>query len=134
MFLGAFGTIRLLSLGVAALAVASVFAYIYYLRSENQVLEANTQKLEASIGVLQGSVATLKQNAAEYRAAVEKYTNEMEALRAAGEVNRSELRKLNETLSKHDLGELARKKPGLIERRLRGGTQRMYEELQEAGR
>lgn len=134
MFLGAFGTLKIVAMAVIALGAASVLGYIYYLRSENQVLEANAAKLEASVGVLQGSVTALKENAAEYRAAIATYTKDMEALRGAAQENRRHLRELNDVLSKHNLRELAAKKPGLIERRLRGGTRSMYENMQEAGR
>lgn len=114
---------------VLVAAVGGAFAY------HNSVVK-DRAKLQAAVAVEQQNHLTTTESFKNYRAESEatlKATQEAMrdlALRyAAAEEGKHALEKL---LSKHDLGALAKRKPGLIERRANDATKRLWDDFETA--
>lgn len=96
-------------------------------------------ELTAKVGTLEQDVAREKARADAFKLTIDKWdeaaAKQAEALdrfstaqREAGETTR----KLTDVLSKHDLGALARSKPGLIQTRINAGTADAFRLLEQS--
>lgn len=121
------------AIGVALVAAVAV-SYRHYasLVEANAALTGTVRDLEADVAreksradALSGALQLWNQAAERQAKALEDNTK---AQREAG----TETRRLNDVLSKHDLGALARGKPGLIENRVNAGTERTRRLLQQS--
>ena len=114
--------------------VVSFGAAVYYhytgLLEDVSSLREDRAELQNSLQIQQETLETQQQVIEEWQDAVDDlYETFEETVRVANEAA-SETRRLNDIFSNHDLGELARERPGLIERRVNDGTNdfnRMFE-------
>lgn len=119
-------------LGVALVAVSVTF-WIYYQSSQTRIDQLTSDKatLQSNVSRLEGAID--EQNDTINRLETRRETDQETILRLSNEFNdaRSEVARLRETFSKHDLNMLSLEKPGLIERIINRGTAREGEEFIE---
>lgn len=117
-----------------ALVTAIALSYRHYTG-----LIDDKAELTAKVGTLEQDVAREKARADAFQLTIDKWdeaaAKQAEALdrfstaqREAGETTR----KLTDVLSKHDLGALARSKPGLIQTRINAGTADAFRLLEQS--
>lgn len=117
-----------------ALVTAIALSYRHYTG-----LVDDKAKLTAKVGTLEQDVAREKARADAFELTIDKWDEaaavQADALdrfsnaqREAGETTR----KLTDVLSKHDLGALARSKPGLIQTRINAGTADAFRLLEQS--
>ena len=117
-----------------ALVTAIALSYRHYTG-----LVDDKAELTAKVGTLEQDVAREKARADAFKLTIDKWdeaaAKQAEALdrfstaqREAGETTR----KLTDVLSKHDLGALARSKPGLIQTRINAGTADAFRLLEQS--
>ena len=123
---------------IAAVAIGIVSFYFHYnsVVSERDLLRQNVATAQEAFE--REKIATEKLSA-QLTLSFARYEDLQKSLQKMADntrIAREELEALNGKFRKHDLEELARKKPGLIERRLNSGTIdafRMLEESTDAG-
>lgn len=128
-------TINWLKLGAVALGVTAVFlAYKHYAG-----LVDSKAELSARVATLQADVSRESARADAFEKAIDKWESaaedQREALTAFNKAQREAgayQREILDVLSSHDLGALAKRKPGLIERRVNAGTDRALRLLESA--
>ena len=117
--------IRLLLIGIVSATLIGAGAYVLKLRSDNAILKANQVKLEGAIETQKAVIENQKQDY-EQIISINKELND-----DIIEINKSK-QILQNKLSKHDLNFLAVEKPGLIERIINKGSNKVMNELNEA--
>ena len=100
--------IKLILMLIILAGAAGGYAYVQKLRADNATLKINQSKLETAVS--------------ENNEVIEQQTNDLKKIRSTLsnlEEEKKKLQKdrdsLSKKLGKHDLGELAEKKPGLVE-------------------
>lgn len=117
-----------------ALVTAIALSYRHYTGLVDEKAE-----LTAKVGTLEQDVAREKSRADAFKLTIDKWDEAAavqasaldrfsNAQREAGETTR----KLTDVLSKHDLGALARSKPGLIQTRINAGTADAFRLLEQS--
>ena len=119
--------IRLLLIGIVSATFIGAGAYVLKLRSDNAILKANQVKLEGAIETQKAVIENQKQDY-EQIISINKELND-----DIIEINKSK-QILQNKLSKHDLNFLAVEKPGLIEKIINKGSDKIMDELNEATR
>ena len=119
--------IRLLLIGIVSATLIGAGAYVLKLRSDNAILKANQVKLEGAIETQKAVIENQKQDY-EQIISINKELND-----DIMEINKSK-QILQDKLSKHDLNYLAVEKPGLIEKIINKGSDKIMDELNEATR
>ena len=101
--------IKIILMLLVLAASAGGYAYVQKLQKDNAILKTNQVKLETAV--------------TESNEVIEQQTNDLKKIRSTLsnlEEERKKLQKdrdsLSKKLSKHDIGELAEKKPGLVEK------------------
>jgi len=101
--------IKLILMLVILAGAAGGYAYVQKLRADNVILKVNQTKLETAVS--------------ENNKVIEQQTNDLKKIRSTLsnlEEEKKKLQKdrdsLSKKLGKHDIGELAEKKPGLVEK------------------
>jgi len=101
--------IKLILMLIILPGAAGGYAYVQKLRADNATLKINQSKLETAVS--------------ENNEVIEQQTNDLKKIRSTLsnlEEEKKKLQKdrdsLSKKLGKHDLGELAEKKPGLVEK------------------
>lgn len=84
-------------------------------------------RLERDLENAAETVSTLERRVEEWRDSQERLQARFRDLQDTNRRAQQELRRLNDIFSRHDLTELARAKPGLIERRINDGTRRVFD-------
>ena len=112
-----------MGMGAALLVMSGIF-YWYYSSSQDTIatLNQNVATLTANNARLEGAIE--EQNDTILRLEATRTGDQETILRLSEEANeyRSEVAKLRETFSRHDLNHLSLAKPGLIERIINRGT------------
>ena len=117
--------IRLFLIGIVSASLIGAGAYVLKLRSDNAILKANQTKLEGAIETQKTVIENQKQDY-EQILSINKELND-----DIVEINKSK-QILQNKLSKHDLNYLAVEKPGLIEKIINKGSNKVMNELNEA--
>lgn len=121
-----------------AIGVAVTAAVALSYRHHSGLVESNAR--------LAGQVATLKEDVSREKARADAFEKSIDRWDSAAKVQAKALedlttaqrdagaysRELKDVLSKHDLGALAKRKPGLIERRVNDGSDRVLRLLEQA--
>ena len=120
--------------GVVSLLLMSVvgLAYKHYTGLVEELSDAKVLQSELSIALKSNEVLNEKMNEAidQWSISQDEYKKELNALRKVAVDSQRGVRELNDILSRHDLQDLAFKKPGLIERRINDGTSRAFSLLE----
>lgn len=100
--------------------------YSYYKDSQERiaVLRANNAKLEQAVETSQQSLALLKQEMIRFQELNTQLQNDLKKAEAYGDELRDKLRK-------HNLTELAKKKPKLLEGKMNGATAKLWRDLEQ---
>ena len=119
------GIYGLLAVG---LSVSIYLGYNHYQGLLGQIgtLQQDNATLHTSFAVEKETVTQLEELVTEWQIAAEAAELRAQALQESTEAARAELRRLNDIFSRHDFTLLARAKPGLIERRINDGTDRVF--------
>ena len=119
--------IRLLLIGIVSATLIGAGAYVLKLRSDNAILKANQVKLEGAIETQKAVIENQKQDYKQIISINKELNDDII------EINKSK-QILQNKLSKHDLNFLAVEKPGLIEKIINKGSDKIMDELNEATR
>lgn len=120
--------------GVIAIIVAILSAWFHYksVVSERDLLAQNNITLQAAYDTEKEATNKLQRLLDQSYQQFERLQVTMEELADNQQHARSELEALNGKFRKHDLEELAKKKPGLIENRVNSGTRDTFRMLEQS--
>lgn len=125
---------------VLALVGAIVFA-IWFSMHSRQELAVQNGEMKAEIVALKGENATLAATIDAVKRQRDEQRNEFQAIiERSDRLNedlatiREEIARRQETITKHDLGAIGAKKPGLLEPRINKATRDQFKRIEEATR
>lgn len=131
------GILKSIKLWVSLAVVSTVLGLVYLgythyqnLLSENATLKTNVSKLETAVEDQKAATDEALSAVEEWKLAQEEFSQALNELRQTQEQASAEIGRLNDLFAEHDLGKLAARKPGLIERRANGATDRAFRMLQ----
>ena len=114
---------KLIAIGILLIVVA-VFVHHYdSLKTDRDRYKDQVASQQAVIADAAAAIQDWKK----FMTDTQHVLDEMKANQVAAE---TEKRRINEILAKHDLAELAKRKPGLVEVRINSGSRDMLEQLQ----
>lgn len=125
-------------IGVAIVAFLGWFAYNHYTTLvaerdqflvDKNTLEREVKEKDANITNLRTAYATQKGS---FLTQHENYQTTVSNLSSQYQKERGRVHELEEKLSRHEFGTLAKKKPGLIRSRINNATQRVFADIQNA--
>ena len=119
--------IRLLLIGIGSATLIGAGAYVLKLRSDNAILKANQIKLEGAIETQKEVIENQKQDYEKIISINKELNDDIIQINKSKQI-------LQDKLSKHDLNYLAVEKPGLIEKIINKGSNKIMDELNEATR
>ena len=119
--------IRLLLIGIVSGTLIGAGAYVLKLRSDNAILKANQIKLEGAIETQKEVIENQKQDYEKIISINKELNDDIIQINKSKQI-------LQDKLSKHDLNYLAVEKPGLIEKIINKGSNKIMDELNEATR
>ena len=119
--------IRLLLIGIVSATLIGAGAYVLKLRSDNAILKANQIKLEGAIETQKAVIENQKQDYEQIISINKELNDDIIQINKSKQI-------LQDKLSKHDLNYLAVEKPGLIEKIINKGSNKIMDELNEATR
>ena len=119
--------IRLLLIGIVSATLIGAGAYVLKLRSDNAILKANQIKLESAIETQKEVIENQKQDYEKIISINKELNDDIIQINKSKQI-------LQDKLSKHDLNYLAVEKPGLIEKIINKGSNKIMDELNEATR
>jgi len=119
--------IRLLLIGIVSATLIGAGAYVLKLRSDNAILKANQIKLEGAIETQKEVIENQKQDYEKIISINKELNDDIIQINKSKQI-------LQDKLSKHDLNYLAVEKPGLIEKIINKGSNKIMDELTEATR
>lgn len=102
----------------AIITVMTLGAFYWYYNDTQErlrILNANNAKLEVAIQISEDAVTSLQQSYAKANEELTKVNTEFTAIRQQNRV-------LSDKLGRHDIGNLAENKPGLVERVINGAS------------
>lgn len=110
-------------MAILMFAMAGAFSWYYNDTQERiGVLRENNAKLETAIAVSEASIEMLQEDAAKIAEANLQLQQDLQKAEQYGDELRS-------TLQRHNLTHLASTKPGLIEKRMQGATDKLWSDL-----
>jgi len=109
----------LVALGIAG----GGYMYVQKLQSDLETARANVAKMEVAVQTAEASVKTLQ----EENVRIGELNGQLQSDLQKAEQYGDELRA---TLQRHNLTHLATKKPGLIEQRMQGATNELWDDLE----
>lgn len=119
---------RIYAIALAALGLVTMIGLAYWhydgLVEEINTLSADKASLVAALEVERTATTSLQLAIKEWKEGYDRLARAQIDLSRAHQAATAETRRLNELLGRHDLGALARSKPGLVERRVNDGTAR----------
>jgi hypothetical protein len=105
--------------GVMALLMFVMGGVFYWYYNDTQerlsILNANNAKLEVAVQISEDAVTSLQESYAKANEELSKVNSEFTAIRQQNRV-------LSDKLGRHDIGNLAENKPGLVERVINGAS------------
>ena len=119
--------IRLLLIGIVSATLIGAGAYVLKLRSDNAILKANQIKLEGAIETQKEVIENQKQDYEKIISINKELNDDIIQINKSKQI-------LQDKLSKHDLNYLAVEKPGLIEKIINKGSNKIMNDLNEATR
>tara|TARA_B100000424_G_scaffold234108_1_gene197829 strand:+ start:240 stop:608 length:369 start_codon:yes stop_codon:yes gene_type:complete len=119
--------IRLLLIGIVSATLIGAGAYVLKLRSDNAILKANQIKLEGAIETQKAVIENQKQDYEQIISINKELNDDIIQINKSKQI-------LQDKLSQHDLNYLAVEKPGLIEKIINKGSNKIMNELNEATR
>lgn len=123
--IGKVGTVIVGLLGAGVLAIIGL-GYVHYtsVLSDRVRLEAENRVLETAVETQHGTIDAQAEAIRQWQEAQETMRQTLEEAARVGREAADETRRLNDTLSRNDLGRLTRGRPSLVEDRVNRGTSR----------
>ena len=119
-------TIAVVAASAAALAAVGILLWQNHnLRQENSTLSANNGILSAAVEQQRETVDRAVEITQEWESHFDDFQNQLDELTQVQRNAAAETRRLNDVFAKHDLERLSLAKPGLVERAINDGTDRM---------
>jgi predicted patatin/cPLA2 family phospholipase len=120
--------------GIVLLVIAVLSAWFHYnsVVSERDLLAQNNAVLQEAFDREKAATVKLQSLLDKAYDKFDKLTDTMQDMANNQRDSRKELEALNGKFRKHDLEELAKKKPGLIEKRLNNGTRDTFRVLEQS--
>ena len=118
-----FSTIKIALVFIMLAGAGGGLFYVKQLQSNLEISRLNNAKLESAVETSEQSLRVLQED----NARLNVLTNTLNSDLKKAEVYGDELRA---TLQKHNLTHLAEKKPGLIEKRMQGATDQLWDDLE----
>lgn len=128
--MGLFKNWKLIAGGALLLAFLTLVGVSYFhytgLLSSVESLAVKNSQLETKVGMQKEEILAHERAIDKWVEAQKELQERLQKLQLVAENATKESRRLNEIFSKHDLGNLAKKKPGLIQSRLNAGTANLF--------
>jgi len=99
------------------------YLYVQKLQNDLETARANVAKMEVAVQTAEASVETLRAENVRIGELNGQLTSDLQKAEQYGD-------ELRATLQRHNLTHLATKKPGLIERRMQGATNELWDDLE----
>ena len=121
---------RLIAIIVGLVAIVSVVGVAYWhytgLLSTIEELKVSNAELGLSVQIQETHITQQKEALATWAKSQEDLKKKYQELSRMAQEASKETRRLHDIFSKHDLGKLASKKPGLIQNRVNSGTVNLF--------
>ena len=118
-----FSSIKIAFVLVALGIAGGGYMWIQKLQSDLETARANVAKMEVAVQTAEASVATLRAENVRIGELNGKLTTDLQKAEQYGD-------ELRATLQRHNLTHLATQKPGLIEQRMQGATNQLWDDLE----
>lgn len=121
-------SIKAIIVGLAVLAILAIVGLFYWhytgLLGDLSDLRAERDRLKTAVELQDRTIAAQRSAIDEWQAHSDRLVSRMDELARVSRAARAETRRLNELFSKHDIGELAEGRPGMVEDRVNSGSDR----------
>ena len=118
-----FSTIKIALVFIMLAGAGGGLFYVKQLQSNLEIARLNNAKLENAVAISEQSIATLQADNARLNVLSDQLNEDLRKAEVYGD-------ELRATLQKHNLTHLAEKKPGLIEKRMQGATDKLWSDLE----
>ena len=118
-----FSSIRIAMILVLLTAAGGAFLYVKNLQKNLEIAQANVAKMEVALETSEASNKLLQDEAIKNAELNKQLTEDLQKAEKYGD-------ELRATLQKHNLTHLANKKPGLIEKRMKNATDKLWDDLE----
>lgn len=118
-------TTKLIIAGLVAAAVVGLWFHYQGLHDEIALLEGNQRQLETAVDLKDDEISAMQDMAVSRR---ESAQESREALWAA----EAQVNELEAKLERHDLATLVKRRPGMVTRRMKAGTEKVFREIEDA--
>lgn len=108
-------------LTLVALGTGGLF-YVKKLQNDLETARANVAKMEVAVATSEASIKTLQADAVKMAELNQQLSADLQKAEKYGD-------ELRATLQRHNLTHLASKKPSLIEKRMQGATNKLWDDL-----
>ena len=122
-----FSQIKMAMTIILLVGISGAVIYVMKLRSDNAILKANQIKLEGAIETQKAVIENQKQDYEQIISINKELNDDIIQIKKSKQI-------LQDKLSKHDLNYLAVEKPGLIEKIINKGSNKIMNDLNEATR
>ena len=118
-----FGSLKIAIVLVVIGIAGTGYLWIQKLQSDLETARANVAKMEVAVQTAEASVATLRAENVRIGELNGKLQSDLQKAEQYGD-------ELRATLQRHNLTHLATQKPGLIEQRMQGATDQLWDDLE----
>ena len=118
-----FSTIKIALVFIMLAGAGGGLFYVKQLQSNLEIAKLNNAKLENAVAISEQSIATLQEDNARLNVLSDQLNEDLRKAEVYGD-------ELRATLQRHNLTHLAEKKPGLIEQRMQGATDQLWDDLE----
>ena len=114
--------IRMIILGAIAAGLAAGYLYVKDLQRDLDIAQENVSRLEIAVQTSEQSLAVMLDQAERFTELNDELTSSLRQSEEYGD-------RLRATLRKHDLTNLAERKPGLIQNRMQDATDKVWDDI-----
>jgi hypothetical protein len=122
--------IKLVSVAVIALVIGGLVWKYTNLVHDNATLKSDKVRLEQSIAAQAALVDRYASAVKDYQAAQEKIAKDIADMNKVSAAARDAAQELNQTFASHQLDQLAKRKPKLIEQRINSGSEKLRRDIE----
>lgn len=113
--------------GAPILLVMAIAGALYFQHSRIEDLNQELANARTTIETQKNTITTIRDTVKRNRKSLSEFNSKVKEIR-------SETNELQQTLSEHNLEELANEKPGLIENRANNATKELFDNFEEASK
>lgn len=116
---------KLIIAGVVVAALAGFWFHYQGLHGKIALLEGDKRQLETAVDLKDDEIATMQDMAVSRRERAQESRTDLWAAQA-------QVNELEAKLERHDLATLVKRKPGLVTRRMKTGTKKIFRKIEDA--